>query len=192
MTGKLPLYAGSTARLYDELLVTMARTGDQRAATLLVRRWQPRLLRSARRYANDAGLAEQLAQDCWVGIWTGLPKLRDPSKFAPWAFTILRKKGADMIKAQVVERQHVSDNELEAMPATQDDGIALVQAFATLTPDHRLAAHLFFVEGLVLREIAQVQSVPIGTAKSRLFHARRQLKLALGDTYTQAFQGVAT
>ncbi|RGP40917.1 hypothetical protein BPTFM16_01211 [Altererythrobacter insulae] len=192
MTGKLPFYAGSTARLYDELLVTMARSGDQRAANLLVRRWQPRLLRSARRYANDAGLAEQLAQDCWVGIWTGLPKLRDPSKFAPWAFTILRKKGADMIKAQVIERQIVSNNEPEAMPATQDDGIALAQAFAGLTPDHRLAAHLFFVEGLALCEIAHVQSVPIGTAKSRLFHARRQLKQALGDTYTQAIQGVAS
>ena len=45
----------------------------------------------------------------------------------------------------------------------------------------RFAAHLFFVEGLTLAEIAEVQSIPEGTAKSRLFHARRKLKAALTE-----------
>ena len=38
------------------------------------------------------------------------------------------------------------------------------------------------IEGLTLAEIAEVQAVPLGTAKTRLFHARRKLKAALsGD-----------
>jgi DNA-directed RNA polymerase specialized sigma24 family protein len=53
---------------------------------------------------------------------------------------------------------------------------------AALPGDQRLAAQLFFVEGLTLAEVAEVQQVPEGTAKSRLFHARRRLKAALsGD-----------
>ena len=53
---------------------------------------------------------------------------------------------------------------------------------AALPAEHRFAAHLFFIEGLTLAEIADAQGVPLGTAKSRLFHARRQLKAALsGD-----------
>ena len=51
----------------------------------------------------------------------------------------------------------------------------------TLPPDQRLAAHLQFVEGLTLSEIAEAQAIPTGTAKSRLFHARRKLKAALSD-----------
>ena len=54
--------------------------------------------------------------------------------------------------------------------------------FAALPADQRLAAQLFFGEGLTLAEIAEVQAVPLGTAKTRLFHARRKLKAALsGD-----------
>ncbi len=57
--------------------------------------------------------------------------------------------------------------------------MSILQAFAALAPEQRLAAHLYFVEGLTLAEIADVQDIPTGTAKSRLFHARRKLKVAL-------------
>ena len=50
-------------------------------------------------------------------------------------------------------------------------------------PDHRLAAILYFGEGLSLNEIAAVTDVPVGTAKSRIFHARQHLKSRLkGET----------
>ncbi|MEC7534157.1 MAG: sigma factor-like helix-turn-helix DNA-binding protein, partial [Pseudomonadota bacterium] len=66
--------------------------------------------------------------------------------------------------------------------APADDAVAIRHAFAALPTDQRFAAQLFFVEGLTLAEIAQVQSIPLGTAKTRLFHARRKLKAALsGD-----------
>ena len=65
------------------------------------------------------------------------------------------------------------------MPASQNEGAAISQAFAALPADQRFAAHLHFVEGLTLKEIADIQSIPEGTAKSRLFHARRKLKAAL-------------
>ncbi len=69
-----------------------------------------------------------------------------------------------------------------AAPLAGEDAAALHQAFAGLPDDQRFAAQLFFVEGLTLAEIAEVQEVPVGTAKTRLFHARRKLKAALtGD-----------
>ena len=71
-------------------------------------------------------------------------------------------------------------DDAEATPETQSDHAAITQAFARLSPDQRLAAHLHFVEGLTLHEIAQVQDIPEGTAKTRIFHARRKLKQALG------------
>jgi RNA polymerase sigma-70 factor (ECF subfamily) len=71
------------------------------------------------------------------------------------------------------------DRSETAQSASQGEGLALRDAFAALPPDQRLAAHLHFVEGLTLREIAEVQNVAIGTAKSRIFHARRKLRAAL-------------
>ena len=169
--------------IFDELLVTMALAGDRRAANRLHARWNPRLLRTGRRLAGDGELAAQAVQECWLAIWRGLGRLRDPARFGPWAFGILRRKCADAIARRVRDRAAQGEGEVEEAPtnATQEDRVALNQAFAALTPDHRLAAHLHFVEGLTLAEIAEVQDVPVGTAKSRLFHARRQLKAALTE-----------
>ncbi len=170
--------------LYDALLVTMTMAGDRRAAGRLHARWQPRLLRTARRHTGDGELAAQAAQECWLAIWRGLPRLRDADRFAPWAFGILRRRCADLITARARQRTSEEAAATVEPPATSapDDTIALRQAFATLAPPGRLTAHLHFVEGLTLAEIAEVQQVPEGTVKSRLFHIRRQLRAALsGD-----------
>lgn len=64
-------------------------------------------------------------------------------------------------------------------PARGELQVEIDQALASLSDDHRLAAILFFGEGLSLNEIAAVTGVPVGTAKSRIFHARQHLKSRL-------------
>lgn len=168
-----------SGQLFDEWLVVRVQSGEAAAAQELARRWNPRLLRTARRLVG-AELAPVAVQECWVAILKGLKSLRDPSRFAPFAFTVLRRRVADLIRAKRVD-EDISEMEI-ASPAGQDDAAAITQAFAALPLDQRLAAQLFFVEGLALAEIAEVQGVPLGTAKSRLFHARQKLNLALSET----------
>lgn len=171
--------------IFDELLVTMVWSGDRSAKEELARRWHPRLLRAARRMLAEDEPAHGVTQECWVAIIGGIHRLSDPARFAPWAFTILRRKCADAIRHKQDRRARESEGEMPDIASHADtvEEIAILQAFAMLPPDQRLAAHLFFVEGLTLAEIAAVQDIPEGTAKSRLFHARRKLKAALsGDT----------
>jgi len=171
--------------LFDELLVVMAQRGDRRALERLYHRWAPRLLCAARRYCGDDDAAGDLAQECWIGIWKGIQKsggtLRDPSRFRSYAFSILHRRGADHLRKAIRQRDTEEEQPapVSSYAARQSDSAAISQAFAALPQDQRLAAHLHFVEGLTLAEIAEVQSVPEGTAKSRLFHARRKLKAAL-------------
>lgn len=168
-------------QLLDEWLVVRAQAGDRSAAHQLAERWHPKLLRTARRLLGEAEGAHSAAQEAWVAILRGLQGLRDPARFAPFAFTILRRRCVDAIRARASLRDKSEDiSELEIhQPAAQDEALAIRQAFGLLPADQRLAAQLFFVEGLTLAEIAEVQGVPLGTAKSRLFHARQKLKAAL-------------
>ncbi len=168
--------------LFDELLVVMVQQGDRKALDRLHARWDKRLVRAAYRYTGDPELARDLAQECWIGIWKGIGTIRDPARFRSFAFAILHRRGADHLRSAIRRR----DNETVSgePPAgiehgRADEALAISQAFAKLPPALRLAAHLHFVEGLTLAEIAAVQDIPTGTAKSRLFHARRQLKAAL-------------
>ena len=74
-----------SGRVFDELLVLHVQNGDRRALERLASRWQPRLLRSARRFTGDDELAREAVQECWLGITTGLKKLKDPARFPAWA-----------------------------------------------------------------------------------------------------------
>lgn len=171
-----------TGTLFDELLVVMIQQGDRAALVRLHARWDRRLVRAAYRFTGDADLARDLAQECWIGIWKGIGTLRDPARFRSFAFAILHRRGADHLRSVIRTRSReiASEEQSGGIDRSRpDEAIAIGQAFANLPPDQRFAAHLHFVEGLTLAEIAAVQRIPTGTAKSRLFHARRKLKAAL-------------
>jgi RNA polymerase sigma-70 factor (ECF subfamily) len=188
--------ASQSGAAFDELLVVLVQQGDKAALERLYARWHPRLARTALRYTGDAELARDLEQECWIGIWKGIGRLNHPAQFRSFAFTVLNRRGADHLRTAIRDRAATTIMRAEDMPespvaATQDDGLAIAQAFAALPPDQRLAAHLHFVEGLTLREIAAVQNIAEGTAKTRLFHARRKLKAALSQSTPLSTQGVS-
>lgn len=175
-----------TDRVYDQLLLTRIQTGDRLAGDRLVARWHPRLMRTAHRLLGDREQARSAVQDTWNGICRGWIRLRDPSRFPAWAYTILHHKCADRIRHSKRQRANVEDLPVDtelSVPAGTEDQVSIDQAFEKLSHDHRIAAVLYFGEGLTLREIAKVTGTPIGTTKSRLFHARRQLKQALTDNH---------
>ena len=68
-----------------------------------------------------------------------------------------------------------------------DDGLnhqrlhdALLGAMAGLSADHRAVVDLTYFHELGYREIAEIMGCPVDTVKTRMFHARRRLKEALG------------
>lgn len=169
-------------RVYDQLLLTLMRSGDRRAGDRLASRWQPRLMRTARRLLHDPEQARDAVQEAWTGICRGWFTLNDPAKFPAWAYTILHRKCADRIR--VAQKTRSREAPVDAAPEPSHPpraelSYAIDQALLQLSPDHRTAAILFFGEGLTLAEIAAVMEIPVGTAKSRLFHARKTLKSLL-------------
>lgn len=176
-----------TSRVLDEYLVLSAMAGSRLASGKLVQRWYPRYLRSARRILRDDDLAEEAVQEAWAAICSGWHALSDPAKFPAWSFGILSRKCADLLRRRIRDRSRHADDHGDTALAPGSDAesrTAIHAAFAALGPDHRIAATLFFGEQLSLAEIAVATRVPVGTVKSRLFHARRQLKAALSGSET--------
>ena len=136
---------------------------------------------TARRLVGDDAAAEDVVQETWVGIARGIARLGDPARFPAWAFGILQRRCADHFRRHYRDRDRnaVLDVSAGATSSRAEARLALDDAFAALTHEHRTAAVLFYGEGLTLAEIATATGVPVGTAKSRLFHARRQLRAHL-------------
>jgi len=169
---------------YDQWLVLRIQDGDQSALTELVERWQPRLYRQAVRLVEQPSEAEEVVQAAWLAIVRGISRLQDPACFRRWAYRIVTNKCADWIRAR--QRQRVISRKLTEEPAerphaedSQDDIALLRQALRQLCSEQRATLSLFYLEGMSLEEVSQVLSLPVGTVKSRLYYARRELKQIL-------------
>jgi len=164
----------------DDLLVLASEAGDASAFERLASRWHPRLLRHARRLTGDAEAASDIAQDTWMAVVRGLPRLRDPASFGAWALRIAGRKAADWIGRRVQTRTRMAAPKAAAPDTPADDRIALLRAaFRALAAPDRLLVTLYYVDGYSVAETALILGVPAGTVKSRLFHARERLRAEL-------------
>ena len=175
--------------IYDELLVISCQGGDRAALRELVSRWQTRLGRFASRQTGDSDAAKDVLQESWLAIVRGIRKLDDPAGFRAWAYRIVANKSADWIRRK--QRTRAVTEELEKEPEQfaeqfgegnierQDDITRLRRALKLLPKDRRTILSLRYVDELSTREIAGILGVPEGTVKSRLYHAREELKHVL-------------
>ncbi|GAA2312172.1 sigma-70 family RNA polymerase sigma factor [Nonomuraea roseoviolacea subsp. roseoviolacea] len=168
----------------DELLVVRAQLGDRAALAELVTRWHGPVWTYARRML-DAGRADDVAQEIWLAVVRGLPRLREPGRFTPWLFTIARRSVADRLRGEYVgawEELPADDPAAGDHPAIGDGAEAvvnraeLVGALSGLPVPEREILVLFYLEDLSVEDCAQVCRVPVGTVKSRLHRARRMLR----------------
>ncbi len=164
----------------DHAQITLSISGDRRAFELLYRRWQPRWLRFANWLVRNQDDALDVTQEASVAIARNIHRLRDPALFKAWSFTIVRRRAADHVRGAVNARRVATALLRESEPqsveldacASMGDLLALVD-----TNDQHLLA-LFYVYGLSVAELASVLEIPVGTVKSRLFHARGRLQRA--------------
>ena len=73
----------------DGDLLARLRDGDEAAFTMLVRRYQPSLLRLAQTMVGSRAVAEEVVQDTWVGVLRGIDRFEGRSSFKTWLFRIL-------------------------------------------------------------------------------------------------------
>src|SRR3954469_4676513 len=73
----------------DHALVERLRAGDEEAFMDLVVRWSPSLVRVARMYVPSAAVAEEVVQETWLAVLTGIDRFQERSSLRTWVFSIL-------------------------------------------------------------------------------------------------------
>ncbi|MER7505289.1 sigma-70 family RNA polymerase sigma factor [Nonomuraea pusilla] len=167
----------------DELLVVRAQVGDRAALAELLARWRVPVWTYVRRML-DADRADDVTQEVWLAVVRGLPRLREPGRFAPWLFTIARRSVTDRLRGEYARpkeaweaEEGVTEDAVEAMV----DRAALVSVLSALPAPEREILVLFYLEDLPVEECAHICRIPAGTVKSRLNRARRLLREQLEE-----------
>jgi RNA polymerase sigma-70 factor (ECF subfamily) len=168
----------------DRELVEQAQRGDREAFGHLARASIDRLFAIAHRILRDFDLAEDAVQQTLVIAWRELPALRDPDRFEAWSRRLLVRVCSVEGRRKRRWESNVRPLPVDG-PARADDTITvadrdeLERGFRRLPPDQRAILVLHHYLGLDAAEIATTLAIPIGTARSRLHYAHREMRAAL-------------
>ncbi|RKF26270.1 RNA polymerase sigma factor [Micromonospora globbae] len=174
----------------DRRLLCLVAAGDESALEELYVRHGPALLAYAEGLLADRQLAEETVQDTLLAVWRGAGSFQDRSTVRTWLFGICRRQASrrggarrGTVHVPIDAAVGVATDEPgpEAVTLARADARAVAAAMVELPSIHREVLDLAFGAGLTRDEIAAVLDVPVGTVKSRLFHARVVLARALAD-----------
>jgi RNA polymerase sigma-70 factor (ECF subfamily) len=165
-------------------LVEQAKRGDREAFDALARLTGDRCMAIAFRILRDFDLADDAVQSALLTAWREIRSLRDAALFEPWLHRILtnacfaearrRRRWSQEIRLLPVEPVHGPDEF-----ATVEHRDQLERAFRRLTIEQRAVLVFHHYLGLPLPEVADRIGIPLGTVKSRMYHAKRALRASL-------------
>jgi RNA polymerase sigma-70 factor (ECF subfamily) len=172
--------------LSDEALLAGLGSGDPDAAAAFVRRFQSRVYGLALTMLHDRELADDVAQEAFVRAWRHAATFDARRGRVPtWLLTIARNVAIDRARFRAatpvdpaVIASQLDRVERDAIPDVGERE-RLREAIATLPEDQRRALMLAVYAGRTAREIAQLENVPLGTAKTRIRTAMRKLRETL-------------
>lgn len=169
--------------------IERASRGDREAMAEIVAEHYPAVYRfCARRIGPELG--QDAAQETFLIAQKSLKRFDGRSKLSTWLLGIAhnvcrnlaRKRRIEMTYEQAfLEAPEHAPTEVGGPRSEQNliDREALRGALIKLSPEHREAVVLHELEELTYEEAASVLGVPVGTVKSRLFHAFAHLRRLL-------------
>lgn len=164
----------------DADLLARVASGDATGVSELYDRHSAAVFGLALRVTRDQGLAEDVVQETFVGVWKHAARFDQTRASArTWIITIAHNRAVDAIRARRANALSLdAENGIaETVPPSPDVwpevygrlNLAIVnQALAALPEAQRHSLKLAYFDGLTQNEIATTTGVPLGTVKSRV------------------------
>jgi len=176
----------------EQTLLIEAQQGDENAYEDLQLMLQPAIHRFVQRMLNDPMLAEDIVQEVFIKFYQHLKNIDPPEKLRPYIYRIARNRCYDELR-RMGRRESVSLDEepvevyvsftqAHHQPKPDDVthwlllGIEVREAIDQLPESQRRALILSSEEEMSYAEIAEIEDVSLGTVKSRIYYAKKNLR----------------
>lgn len=185
--------------LNESALILDCQHGDKSAFGLLAKKYLQRAYHIALGLTGTHESALDLSQEAFVRAYRNIKQLDPQRKFFTWFYQILRNLCFNYLRDQQRHAAAFSEIGTEVIDNLSDDAadsaVNLEQAelqewvwkaLNSLKPQDREIIILKDFQELSYREIAEYLNCPGGTVMSRLYHARKALKMKLEGYYHEA------
>ncbi len=175
---------GST-EAHERRLLSRVADGDRRAFEQLYFAYQPRLMRFVARMVRCENSAEEVVNDVMLVLWRSASRFAGRSRVSTWVFGIAYRTALRALRRRRLRRlisfpgDALQEVSVEGGYALHVEQQWLRRGFDSLSAPQRAVVELCYFGGYGYAEIAQIVGCPENTVKTRMFHARKKLKLAL-------------
>jgi RNA polymerase sigma-70 factor (ECF subfamily) len=167
----------------DVLLIDRYLTGDEEGFTMLVKKYQNRVINIVYSLTGKTGDADDIAQEVFIKVYRNLSSFKKRSGFSTWLYRItvnttynhLKKQKRHLPLGYAQEPAALTKSSLEELESSERQEL-ISEALGKLPFKFRTAIVLKEIEGLSYKDIAGTLGCRIGTVESRLFRARQMLK----------------
>lgn len=171
----------------DSLCIERFLAGDAEGFTMLVRKYQDRVLNIVYSLIGKDRESEDIMQEVFLKVYHSLSSFKQRSQFSTWLYRIVVNTAYDFLRKR---KNFVSDEVAMEKSATIYDSPAdallkkekeaiLEKVLANIPLKYRTALVLKDIEGLSYSQISEVLGCSIGTVESRIYRARQFLKEGL-------------
>ena len=137
---------------------------------------------------------EDIEQEVYIKTWKNMNKYKEQGKFKSWISTITANLCRDYMKSSYFKNTQNSVTDEETLIKIKDENtniedefikkqrqIAVVKAVEKLKPKFREVIVMYEMMNMNYEQIAEKLNCPVGTVRSRLFNARKELSITLKD-----------
>jgi RNA polymerase sigma-70 factor (ECF subfamily) len=176
--------------LTDDDLVRQSQQGNDEAFTELVGRYRRLVFGIILRTTGDAARADDLAQDVFLRMYRGLRYFQGRARVSTWIYRIavnvcLQQRAAPKRIEVPIGADH-GDDEPRLQLGTTDAAFGTLElrdrlgkALARLPANYRLLVAAHYLHDVQYEELAAAMNLPLGTVKTHLHRAKRQLRQLL-------------
>jgi RNA polymerase sigma-70 factor, ECF subfamily len=167
-------------------LVERCRQDDEGAFQELVDRYKNLVFAMIARTVQDRSRVEDLAQDVFLRVHRGLPYFRGEARLSTWIYRIVANVCAQAHARAPVPMSLDDERSAPVTASAMDPQFAdielrdrLEKAVARLPDRQRLLVAAHYLQGVQYEDLADALGLPLGTVKTHLYRAKRQLRRLL-------------
>ncbi len=190
-----PALAGRVGNDWERDLIDRIGAGDRDAFRELYQHYHRRLARFLTRVTRRYEDAEEIINDTLWIVWQRAREFRGASQVSTWIMGIAYRRALNHIRRAATHNRVIALEAVDAAapasdPADGDPGRALENrqlldhALAQLPLEQRMVLEFTYYFDHSCEEIAEITECPVNTVKTRMFNARRKLRIILGADST--------
>jgi len=186
--------------LEEKELINNIQNGDRKAYDTFVQKYQGLVVNTCYGYLFNREDAEDLAQDIFIDVYTGIKNFKAESKISTWLYRIAINKSIDYIrkKKRIKRFGHLTSiftnegNTIEIQDNTENPQNTIEQserikilniAISKLPQNQNTAIRLSKFEGLASKEIAEIMDLSNSAVESLLHRSKTNLRSMLQKYY---------